>query len=87
MAAWSEQHILQQAEASTERFQQGSPLSLLDGVPFAVKDLLDALPYPTAGGTAFMADRRVAAWVRYCCMGRCSTHAWLVVKHGHSWHQ
>jgi hypothetical protein len=62
MAAWSEEHILQQAEASTQRYQQGSPLSLLDGVPFAVKDLLDALPYPTAGGTAFMADRCAAAW-------------------------
>lgn len=27
----------------------GQPISVLDGVPFAVKDEIDCLPYPTTG--------------------------------------
>ncbi|KAK9810788.1 hypothetical protein WJX73_007357 [Symbiochloris irregularis] len=38
-------------EASTQRYQQGKPLSSLDGVPFAVIDCLHAGPYPTTAGT------------------------------------
>jgi hypothetical protein len=53
--------VLLQAHEATERFRQGRPLSLLDGVPFAVKDLVDALPYPTAGGTAFLGGRCAGA--------------------------
>jgi len=41
------------------RYKAGKPLSALDGVPFAVKDLMDALPCPTGSGTAFMASRCV----------------------------
>lgn len=33
------------------RYQQGAPLSPLDGVPFAVIDCLHAGPYPTTAGT------------------------------------
>ena len=46
--------VLAQAKASTERFAQKQPLSLLDGVPVAVKDELDMLPYPTTVGTRFL---------------------------------
>lgn len=53
--AWSAEEIRQQAATATERYQNGVPLSVLDGVPFAVKDSLDALPYPTTFGTTFMA--------------------------------
>ena len=49
-------HLRQQAAASTERWAAGKPLSVLDGVPFAVKDIVDALPYPTTAGTAFLAE-------------------------------
>lgn len=56
LTAWDPKHLRTQAEASTARWAAGAPLSLLDGVPFAVKDCLDALPYPTTGGTVFMAD-------------------------------
>lgn len=52
------ERLRQQAAASTRRWQEGRPLSPLDGVPFAVKDCVDALPYPTTGGTAFMAEWR-----------------------------
>ncbi|KAK9813908.1 hypothetical protein WJX73_004387 [Symbiochloris irregularis] len=50
--------LLRQAAESTKRYQQGSPRSCLEGIPFTVKDLTDALPYPTSGGSLYMADRR-----------------------------
>lgn len=42
-----------QAKASTDRIRAGKPLSILDGVPVAVKDELDQAPYPTNAGTSF----------------------------------
>lgn len=47
------QDILQQAQAATERYQNGTPLSILDGVPVAIKDEMDMFPYPTTVGTSF----------------------------------
>ena len=58
MASYNTQSILQQAAASTERYTQSDPLSILDGIPFAVKDLVDVVGYPTKGGTSFLADKR-----------------------------
>jgi Asp-tRNA(Asn)/Glu-tRNA(Gln) amidotransferase A subunit family amidase len=46
--------VLMQAKASTERYVQNKPLGLLDGVPVAVKDEVDMLPYPTTVGTRFL---------------------------------
>ncbi len=46
--------ILRQADASTRRWQEGHPLSPLDGVPVAVKDELDQVPYGTTVGTKFL---------------------------------
>lgn len=54
LSAWSAQHIREAAAASTDRYAAGKPLSVLDGVPFAVKDNIDALPYDTSYGTRFM---------------------------------
>jgi Asp-tRNA(Asn)/Glu-tRNA(Gln) amidotransferase A subunit family amidase len=42
-----------QAHASTERWRRGSPLSPIDGIPVAVKDELDMVPFPTTLGTSF----------------------------------
>ncbi|KAK9810013.1 hypothetical protein WJX72_003338 [[Myrmecia] bisecta] len=54
--------LLRQAEQSTARYKAGKPLSILDGVPYCVKDAVDALPYPTTEGTTWAADlRRVTA--------------------------
>lgn len=36
------------------RYQAGAPRSILEGVPYAVKDVADALPYPTTAGTSFL---------------------------------
>ncbi len=46
--------VLAQAEASSARFRRGEPLGPLDGVPVAVKDELDQVPFPTTVGTTFM---------------------------------
>ncbi|MFZ5467829.1 MAG: amidase [Myxococcota bacterium] len=46
--------LLAQAEASAERFRRKRPLSLLDGVPVAVKDEMDQAGYPTTVGTSFL---------------------------------
>ncbi|XP_019157487.1 PREDICTED: fatty acid amide hydrolase-like isoform X2 [Ipomoea nil] len=46
--------ILRQAVKSTIRYERGEPLSVLDGVPIAIKDEIDCLPYPTTGGTTWM---------------------------------
>jgi Asp-tRNA(Asn)/Glu-tRNA(Gln) amidotransferase A subunit family amidase len=43
-----------QARASTQRYHEGRPLGPLDGVPVAVKDELDQVPYPTTAGTKFL---------------------------------
>lgn len=45
--------IMAQARAATERIQAGGPLSIFDGVPVAIKDEVDQVPYPTTVGTAF----------------------------------
>lgn len=44
--------LMRQACESAERIARGAPLSIFDGVPVAVKDEVDMVPYPTTGGTA-----------------------------------
>jgi Asp-tRNA(Asn)/Glu-tRNA(Gln) amidotransferase A subunit family amidase len=46
--------VMMQARASTERIRQGSALSVLDGVPVAIKDEMDVAGYPTRVGTSFL---------------------------------
>ncbi|GAB2218573.1 hypothetical protein Drorol1_Dr00001800 [Drosera rotundifolia] len=46
--------ILRQASESTNRYERGEPISILDGVPVAIKDEIDCLPYPTTGGTKWL---------------------------------
>jgi Asp-tRNA(Asn)/Glu-tRNA(Gln) amidotransferase A subunit family amidase len=48
--------VLAQARASAQRFEAGKPLGLFDGVPVAVKDEFDMLPYPRTVGTRCMAN-------------------------------
>lgn len=50
--------IRRQAAESTLRFKKGEPFSILDGVPIAVKDEIDCLPYPTTGGTKWLHMKR-----------------------------
>ncbi|PNW86966.1 hypothetical protein CHLRE_02g103350v5 [Chlamydomonas reinhardtii] len=55
---WRPEQIRKEAEESTHRLREGRARSLLEGVPFAVKDAADALPYPTTCGTTFVAAER-----------------------------
>lgn len=55
------EEVLKQAEASTERFRRRKPLGPLDGVPVAIKDEIDATPYPTTVGTRFIGERPAAS--------------------------
>lgn len=45
----------QEAEASTQRYRQGAPLSPLDGVPVSIKDNLLTRDMPTTWGSAGLA--------------------------------
>ncbi|KAJ3074255.1 hypothetical protein HK102_005848, partial [Quaeritorhiza haematococci] len=47
------EEVLRLARESTERYKQGKPLGVLDGVPVAVKDEMNLAPYTTSLGTSF----------------------------------
>lgn len=51
-------NIRKQAAASTRRFEEGNPLSVLDGIFMAIKDDIDCCPYPSNGGTTFFHEIR-----------------------------
>jgi Asp-tRNA(Asn)/Glu-tRNA(Gln) amidotransferase A subunit family amidase len=50
------QDVLAQAEAAAKRYEEGHPFSPIDGVPVAIKDEVDQMPYPTRVGTTFMGN-------------------------------
>ncbi|MCP5425011.1 MAG: amidase [Gammaproteobacteria bacterium] len=49
--------VMEQALASTKRWRNGKSLGPFDGVPVAVKDEFDQLPYGTTLGSAFLGSR------------------------------
>jgi aspartyl-tRNA(Asn)/glutamyl-tRNA(Gln) amidotransferase subunit A len=55
---------LKQAHASTKRWSLGQPLSLLDGVPLAIKDNIAVAGLPCTAGTAALAGRLSVADAR-----------------------
>jgi Amidase len=46
--------LVGEAQASTDRWQSGSPLSVLDGIPVAIKDSIDVRGIPTTGGLGYL---------------------------------
>jgi Asp-tRNA(Asn)/Glu-tRNA(Gln) amidotransferase A subunit family amidase len=58
--AWKHEDVLAQARASAERWKAGKPLSIFDGVPVAVKDEVDMVPYGTTFGTSFLGKTPVS---------------------------
>ncbi len=46
--------IYEQADASSKRHKAGNPLGPMDGVPVAVKEEINVVPYPTTLGTSFI---------------------------------
>ncbi|MER6926736.1 amidase family protein, partial [Streptomyces spiralis] len=56
--AWvvlNEEGAREQADASTERWRRGEPLSPVDGMPIGIKDLLETRDMPTQMGCAAFA--------------------------------
>jgi Asp-tRNA(Asn)/Glu-tRNA(Gln) amidotransferase A subunit family amidase len=51
---YNTEDILRQATESTLRYQRGEQKSVIDGVPIAIKDEIDCMPYPTTGGTKWL---------------------------------
>ena len=51
LVAWDEENLLRQAHEATQRWEAGTPLSLWDGVPVAVKDEFHLNGFPTQVGT------------------------------------
>ncbi|CAA3008551.1 fatty acid amide hydrolase [Olea europaea subsp. europaea] len=58
LISYDPEHIRKQAAASTKRFEEGNPLSILDGIFMAIKDDIDCSPYPSNGGTTFFHEIR-----------------------------
>jgi Asp-tRNA(Asn)/Glu-tRNA(Gln) amidotransferase A subunit family amidase len=52
--AVNREDVMRQARQATQRIKAGKPLSIFDGVPVAVKDEIDMVPYPTTVGTSFL---------------------------------
>jgi aspartyl-tRNA(Asn)/glutamyl-tRNA(Gln) amidotransferase subunit A len=52
---------LAMAEASAQRYRQGTPLGPLDGIPVSIKDLIDVAGYPTRRGSTATSDAPAAA--------------------------
>eukprot|EP01084_Bolivina_argentea_P140351 246761_1 len=48
--------IIKQAQESTQRWQNNKPLSILDGIPIAVKDEYDVIGYNTTYGSSFLGE-------------------------------
>ncbi|KAG9131659.1 hypothetical protein Leryth_009409 [Lithospermum erythrorhizon] len=58
--------IMKQATESTLRYARGEQISILDGVPIAIKDEIDCTPYPTTGGTKWLHKLRHCSDDAYC---------------------
>lgn len=82
--------VMRQARASTERWKAGKPLGPFDGVPVAVKDEIDMLPYPTTLGTRFSKrmpteDATIVARMRAAgaaLIGRTNMHEFGIMPSG-----
>mmetsp|Transcript_19401 Transcript_19401/g.39914 ORF Transcript_19401/g.39914 Transcript_19401/m.39914 type:complete len:631 (-) Transcript_19401:1613-3505(-) len=63
MTAMHRDDVMQQAYASLERYRNGVPKGVLDGIPIAIKDGVDVLGYSTSAGTSFLGTIRGVATV------------------------
>ncbi|XVE49415.1 hypothetical protein DITRI_Ditri01bG0080900 [Diplodiscus trichospermus] len=58
LISFDAEDIRKQAAASTQRFEEGNPLSILDGIFMAIKDDIDCYPHPSKGATTWMHEVR-----------------------------
>jgi hypothetical protein len=54
MTQFHRDEILDMARASKRRWDEGQPISILDGIPIAVKEEIDMKGYATTGGTVYL---------------------------------
>ncbi|KAJ6754921.1 GLUTAMYL-TRNA(GLN) AMIDOTRANSFERASE SUBUNIT A-RELATED [Salix purpurea] len=58
LISFDAEEVRKQAAASTKRFEEGSPISILDGIFIAIKDDIDLYPHPSKGATTWMHEVR-----------------------------
>nr|XP_048337342.1 fatty acid amide hydrolase isoform X2 [Ziziphus jujuba var. spinosa] len=58
LISFDAEEVRKQAAASTRRFEEGCPLSILDGIFVAIKDDIDCYPHPSKGATTWMHEVR-----------------------------
>ncbi|KAK6253358.1 hypothetical protein QUC31_015078 [Theobroma cacao] len=58
LVSFDAEEVRKQAAASTQRFEEGNPLSILDGIFMAIKDDIDCYPHPSKGATTWMHEVR-----------------------------
>ncbi|KAJ4959615.1 hypothetical protein NE237_019525 [Protea cynaroides] len=58
LISFNAEELRTQAAASTQRFVEGKPLSILDGIFMAIKDDIDCYPFQTKGGTSWYHEVR-----------------------------
>ncbi|KAG2704882.1 hypothetical protein I3843_05G026700 [Carya illinoinensis] len=54
LISFDAEEVRKQAAASTKRFEEGKPLSILDGIFMAIKDDIDCLPHPSKSGSTWV---------------------------------
>ncbi|XP_071716842.1 fatty acid amide hydrolase-like [Rutidosis leptorrhynchoides] len=58
LISFDAEDVRKQASASTQRFEEGKPLSILDGIFVAIKDDIDCYPHPSKGATTWLHEVR-----------------------------
>ncbi|KAF3944250.1 hypothetical protein CMV_029264 [Castanea mollissima] len=58
LISFDAEEVRKQAAASTQRFEEGKPLSILDGIFMAIKDDIDCFPHPSKGASTWMHEFR-----------------------------
>ncbi|KAM7474803.1 hypothetical protein LguiB_022046 [Lonicera macranthoides] len=58
LISFNADEVRKQAAASTQRFEEGNPLSILDGIFIAIKDDIDCYPHPSKGATTWLHEVR-----------------------------
>lgn len=53
LISFDAEDVRKQAAASTQRFEEGKPISILDGIFMAIKDDIDCYPHPSKGATTW----------------------------------
>jgi Asp-tRNA(Asn)/Glu-tRNA(Gln) amidotransferase A subunit family amidase len=95
IVTWDETDLLTQARESAVRIEQGRPRSVLEGVPVAIKDEIDQVPFPTRVGTRLFGgqpasrDATVVQRLREAgalLIGKANMHEIGIHPNGHNLH-